>query len=184
MARDPEEIRREIEDTRSDMGETVEALAYKADVKGRASNWVSEKKDAVVGTVSRKKDSVTGTVGGATPDKDSVKQGAQRGVQVARENPLGLAIGGAAVGFLAGLLAPSTRVEDERIGDVADELKERARDTGREAVERGKQVAQEAGQAATETAKESGQQHAEELRGSAQQATQDVSESARQKTSS
>jgi hypothetical protein len=184
MARDPEEIRREIEDTRTEMGETVEALAYKADVKGRASNWVSDKKDAVVGKVSGTKDSVTGTVGDRTPDTEGVKQGARRGVQVARENPLGLAIGGAAAGFIAGLLAPSTRVEDERIGDVADELKGRARETGREAFERGKQVAQEAGQAATETAKESGQQHAEELRGSAQEATQSVADSARQKTSS
>ena len=182
MARDPEEIRREIEGTRSDMGETVEALAYKADVKGRASNWVSEKKDAVVGTVSGTKESVVGTVRGSTPDGQGVKQGARRGVQVARENPLGLAIGGAAVGFLAGLLAPATRVEDERMGDVADELKGRARETGREAIERGKQVAQEAGQAATETAKESGQQHAEELRGSAEQAKDDVADSARQAT--
>ncbi len=179
MGRDPEEIRREIEGTRAEMGETVEALAYKADVKGRASNWVSEKKDAVVGTVSGKKDSVVGTVSDSTPDADGVKHGAQKGVRVARENPLGLAIGGAAVGFLAGLLAPSTRVEDERMGDVADELKERARETGREAVDRGKQVAQEAGQAATETAKDSSQQHAEELRGSAQQASQDVADSAR-----
>lgn len=179
MARDPEEIRREIEDTRADMGETVEALAYKADVKGRASNWMSNKKDAVVGAVSGTKDSVAGTVSDSTPDAEGVKHGARRGVQVARENPLGLAIGGAAVGFLAGLLAPSTNVEDARMGDVADELKERARETGREAVERGKQVAQEAGQAATETAKESGQQHAEELRGSAEEASQDVAESAR-----
>ncbi len=176
MARDPEEIRREIEGTRSDMGETVEALAYKTDVKGRASNWVAEKKDSVVGTVR-----------GSTPDRESVKggaesvkQGAERGVSVARENPLGLAIGGVAVGFLAGLVAPSTRVEDEQIGDVADELKERARETGREALDRGKHVAQEAGQAATETARESGQEHAQELRSSAQQAGEDVARSTRE----
>ncbi len=184
MGRDPEEIRREIEDTRADMGDTVEALAYKADVKGRASSWVSEKKDKVVGKVSGTKDLVAGTASDKTPDTERVKQGARRGVQAARENPLGLAIGGAAVGFIAGLLAPSTRVEDERIGDVADELKDRARETGREALDRGKQVAQEAGQAATETAKESGQQQAQEMRGSAQEATQDVAESARRKTSS
>jgi hypothetical protein len=35
-ARDPEEIREEIEATREDLGETVEALAAKADVKAQA----------------------------------------------------------------------------------------------------------------------------------------------------
>ncbi len=180
MARDPEEIRREIDETRSDMGETVEALAYKTDVKGRASNWVSEKKDAVVGTVRGSTPDTDGVKQGVQQGAEGVKEGAQRGVSVARENPLGLAIGGVAVGFLAGLVAPATRKEDEQMGDVADELKERARETGREALERGKHVAQEAGQAASEAAKETGQEQAEGLRESARQSAEDVGQTARQ----
>ena len=164
MAREPEEIRREIEGTRAEMGETVEALTYKTDVKTRASDWVSEKKDAV-----------TGKVRGAAPDTEAVKGQARRGAGIARENPLGLAFAGVAVGFLAGLLVPSTRVEDERIGDVADDVKERAKETGREAVERGKQVAKEAGEAATETARERGQEQQAEMQETMKERAQEVS---------
>jgi hypothetical protein len=41
-------IREEIEETRGRMGDTLEALAYKADVKGRTKDWVVDKKDVAV----------------------------------------------------------------------------------------------------------------------------------------
>ena len=88
---------------------------------------------------------------------------------MAKENPLGLAIGATAVGFVAGLLIPSTRVEDERIGPMADQIKEQAKETGQEALERGKHVAQEAASQAAETAKETGREQAEGLRDSTQE---------------
>ena len=44
------------------------------------------------------------------------------------------------------MLIPSTRVEDEKFGSVADDVKEKVKETGQEAVERGKQVAQDAAQ--------------------------------------
>ena len=97
-----------------------------------------------------------------------MKDGAKQAVGVAQQNPIWLALGSVAVGFVAGMLIPSTKVEDEKIGPMADQMKERAKETGQEALDRGKQVAQEAAQSATATAKESGQQQAEELRGSAQ----------------
>ena len=173
MGQDPSQIRDEIDDTRARMGETVEALGDKADVKSRAKESVADKVDSV-------RSKVTGAgsrVSDAAPDSGQMKQGARQAVGVAQENPLGLALGSVAVGFLAGMLVPSTRIEDERIGPVADQVKERAKETGQEAVERGKQVAQEAAQSATETAKESAQQHGEELRGSAQQQAEDVRQS-------
>ncbi len=43
-ARTPEEIRADIESTREDLGDTVEALAGKTDVKGRAQSKVDEVK--------------------------------------------------------------------------------------------------------------------------------------------
>src|SRR3712207_9560672 len=98
----------------------------------------------------------------ATPSTGEVKQGAQQAVSVAQENPLGLAIGAVAAGFIAGMLIPSTRVEDEKIGPMADQVKDQVKETGQEALERGKQVAQEAAQSAQETAKESGQQQAQD----------------------
>ena len=143
MGEDPDRIREEIVQTRLEMGETVDALGYKADVKART-------KDRVVG---------------ATPDTSDVKHQARRAKSVAEENPLGLAVGAVAVGFLAGMLIPSTRVEDEKLGPVADDVKDRAKETGQEALERGKQVAQDA----AETAKDSGREHAEELKETARQ---------------
>ena len=164
MGEDPSTIRQDIEQTRTEMGETVEALGYKTDVKTRAKNAISDK----VGSAKAK-------VSGATPDSGEVKHGARRAKGIAEENPLGLAIGAAAVGFVAGLLVPSTRVEDEKIGPVADHVKEKAKETGQEALERGKHVAQQA----AETAREAGQEQAEELRSSAQQKASEAQEEAR-----
>jgi len=148
MGEDPDRIREEIVQTRLEMGETVDALGYKADVKART-------KDRVVGVKDR--------VVGATPDTGDVKRQARRAKSVAEENPLGLAVGAVAVGFLAGMLIPSTRVEDEKMGSLSDDVIERAKETGQEALERGKQVAQDA----AETAKESGREHADGLKESA-----------------
>jgi ElaB/YqjD/DUF883 family membrane-anchored ribosome-binding protein len=159
MGQDPSQIREDIEETRIRMGDTVEALGYKTDVRGRVSDKVDGMRDKI---------------SGATPDGDQMKRGAKQAVGVAQENPIGLAIGSVAVGFLAGMLVPSTRVEDERIGPLADEVKERARETGQEALDRGKQVAQEAAQSAVDTAKESGREHADELRESAGQQMEEV----------
>jgi hypothetical protein len=153
VGEDPDRIRREIEQTRSEMGETVDALGYKADVKTRT-------KEKVVGVKDR--------IAGATPDGSDVKHQARRAKGVAQENPLGLAAGAVAVGFLAGMLIPATRIEDERLGPVADDVKERAKETGQEALERGKQVAQDA----AETAKDSAQGHGEQLRDTAQEHAQ------------
>jgi hypothetical protein len=76
---------------------------------------------------------------------------------------MGLAVAGAAVGFLVGIVNPSPRVEDERIGPLADEVKERAKETGEEAIERGKHIAQDAGQQALETARQTGKEEGQSL---------------------
>jgi ElaB/YqjD/DUF883 family membrane-anchored ribosome-binding protein len=163
------------------MSETVEAVGYKADVPSRAKEAVSEKvenvKTKVSETATRAKEAVTGATdraGEATPSRGEVRQAGRRAAGIAKENPLGLAIGAAAIGFLAGLVVPSTRVEDERLGPVADQVKEKAKETGQEAVERGRQVAQEVAGTATETARERTQEHGQELADSARQSAQDV----------
>src|SRR5215217_1904217 len=175
MGEDPDRIRREIEATRGEMGETVDALSYKADVKSRARDSIVEKKESlkskVVGTTDR--------VGEATPDGEQVKQNARRAVGVAQENPLGLAIGSVAAGFIVGLLLPASRVEDQKLGPIADDVKEKAKETGQEALQRGQQVAQEAAQSAQQTVQEQGKEHAQELASSAQQNAQEATSSAR-----
>jgi gas vesicle protein len=168
MGEDPDAIRNEIEDTRERMGDTIDALGYKADVKSRA-------KDNVTGKVESVKERL-GMAGqranDATPDAEQVKQQARRAAGVAQENPLGLAVGAVAVGFLAGMLVPSSTVEDEKLGPVADRVKDQAKETGQEALDRGKEVAQ----SAADTIGEEGRKHGEELADSAKESATSVRE--------
>jgi gas vesicle protein len=174
MGQDPDAIRTEIEDTRERMGDTVDALGYKADVKSRAKESVSDK----VGSLKSRITGAASSAGEATPSTGDVKDGAKQAVGVAQENPIGLAVGAMAVGFVAGILVPTTRVENEKLGPMADQVKDMAKETGQEAVERGKDVAQQAAQAAKDTAQEQGQQQAQELKGSAQESAEKVGSSA------
>lgn len=100
---------------------------------------------------------------------------------MAQKNPLGLALGAAALGFLGGMLVPTTRFEDEKIGEAADQVKETIAETGQQALEHGKQVAHDVADAATEAAKQSGQEHAAELK---EQAGASAEETASAATSS
>ena len=151
MGQDPSDIRAELEETRSRVGDEVDALSYKTDVSARVGDYVDDKKQAVKNTLS-----------GGGEQVGRVKDTAER-------NPVGLAVGAAAVGFMAGLLIPSTRVENERMGEMSDKLVEAAKETAGDAVERGKQVAQEAAQ----TVKESGSEQGRELASNLQERAQE-----------
>lgn len=186
MGQEPSQIRQEIEETRAGMGETVDALAYKTDVKSRVKESIADKRDRLVGQIKGSSEKV----GEATPDGEQLKDGAHRAVGVAQENPLGLALAGVAGGFLVGMLLPSSRLEDERVGPLSDQVKETAAETGHEALDRGKEVAgqvaeqavegaKEAGHDALETAKEAGREQAEELKDSAKEGAEEVGEAAR-----
>ena len=202
MGKAPDEIRDEIEDTRERITETAEAIRYRADVKSRAKDAVVEKKDSVVdkagsavsrvtgkmpnpGDIASGTSSIASTVGDAAnaaasqvgdvlPDADQVKRQARQAVSVAQENPIGLAVGSIAVGFLAGMLLPGTRMEDERIGELSDQVKEQARDVGREAVDQGRDLAQEVGQRATEVAREGMKEHGQQLADSARESVESL----------
>ena len=77
---------------------------------------------------------------------------------------------------------PSTRVEDEKLGPVADQVKDKVKETGQEALDRGKQVAQDVASNAADTAKQSAQEHGQGLADSAKQNAQDVRDQATQTT--
>ena len=182
MVEKSEVIRGDIEQTRSEMGDTLDALGYKANVPARTKGWVGRKKQAVSGAcgsgmsrISGVADSAVARVSGATPNSNQVQAGAGRMKDTAERNPLGLAFAGVAVGFVAGLFAPSSSVENEKLGSMSDELKSKAAEAGQEAVEHGKQVAQAAAQSAVDTAKEEGQQHGQEMSSSLQEKASEVS---------
>ena len=171
MGQDTSDIREEIERTRERVGDEVDALSYKTDVGARVGDYVDDKKEAVKSTFTGAKD----TVGGVVPDRRTNKRGATHVRDTAESNPLGLAVGGLAVGFLVGMLLPQTRVENQQMGEASDRLIDAAKDTAGEAVDRGEHVAQEAVEAAVDTAKESGREQGQELTSTLQERTQEQS---------
>jgi hypothetical protein len=81
-------------------------------------------------------------------------------------------------------------VEDEKIGPIADQVKERAAETGQQALEHGRQVAQDVadkGRAAVgqavqetqETARQSAGEHGRQVADDARSAAQDTQEQVR-----
>jgi hypothetical protein len=175
MGQEPSHIREEIEQTRVEMGDTVDALAHKTDVKSRVKESFADKRERLRAQMS----GASSRIGEATPDAEEMKEGAKQAVGVAEENPIGLALGGLAAGFLAGMLLPSTRIEDERVGPVADQVKEAAAETAQEAVERGKDVAGQVTEQAVETAREAGREEADALKASTRENAEEVGNAAR-----
>jgi len=176
-----EVIRSDIAGTRAQMGDTLDALSYKANVPARAKGWAARKKDAVTGVcatgvskVSGATDSMVSKMSGLTPSGGEIQAGAGRVKDTAERNPLGLTLAGAGLGFVAGLLAPSTRMENEKLGPAADQVKSQASDAGQEALEHGKQVAQGAAKSAVDTVKQQGKQHGEELSSSLHEKAREV----------
>ena len=167
MGEDPSVIRAEIEETRGRVGDEVDAISYKTDVGARMGDYVDDKKEAVKSKFTGAKDAVTGVV----PSGGTIKRGATEVRTTAERNPLGLVIGGAAVGFVIGTLIPQTRVENEQMGDVSDRLMDAAKSTASDAVERGKQVAQDVAETAKESGREQGQELASNLQERAQEST-------------
>ena len=94
--RTPEEIQADIEEAREELGDTVEALAAKTDVKARAKAKVEETKE----TVSEKLSGLGDSAGQAAPE--SASAGAQQAATLVRENPERAALVGA---FVAGIVA-------------------------------------------------------------------------------
>jgi gas vesicle protein len=175
VGQEPRDIEEQIEETRERMGDTVEALSAKADVPGRMRGYVSDKKDAVTSKLTGAKDAVAG--GGSSMAStggdmaNTATETARRGAGMAKDNPLGLAVGAVAVGFVVGTVLPSTRVENEKLGPMADQVKDQARELGSEAIEHGKDIAQETAQQAAETAKQQTREHGEQLQESVSQRT-------------
>jgi len=181
MGQDANDVRREIEETRTRMGDTVEALGYKADVPSRVKDAVNDRVESVRGSIGGALDGVRQTIGNATagisggvtgavgavgdkiPDVDDARNAAQRGVGIATSNPLGLALGALAVGLLAGLMAPVTDYERKTIGPIRDDLIDRAKEAGTGAIAHGTQVLQETAQAALQTAQQSAQTHSAQV---------------------
>lgn len=159
MGKEPYEIRREIEETRERLGETADAIGYKADVPSRVRDNVNDRIQSAKETFRNGVEAVRSNVAGST---QATMESSRPLANGALQNPLGLAIGSWALGFLIGLVAPATEIERRSLGPLSDKLVEQTEKTG--AVEHGKQVLRETVQAATQSAQTHTQQVVEQAR--------------------
>jgi hypothetical protein len=172
MAEEPDAIRAEIAATRQRMGGAVDALVYKTDVKARARDKIGEAREIVSTATESFLESVREPLDGETTEEgarmstdttsstsstSTSSQGWEDEGGLLKRNPLVVAFGAAALGFIAGLLIPATPAENERLGPVADHVKQSARDAAQEAVGRGKAIAADAAASATAAVKETAQ---------------------------
>jgi hypothetical protein len=173
--------------------------------KDAVTGAASTAKDAVVGAASTAKDAVVGAkdrvaeTAGAARERASelswqARERARYRARQARvgfwetmeERPLALGAAAIALGVVAGLMIPSTRKEDELMGETRDRLMERAKEVGGEALEKGKQVAT----VAVDTLKEEAERQdltpeklAEKVRTVAKEATNTVKEEGKRQAS-
>ncbi len=94
QAKSPEEIREEIQQTRVQMGDTVEALAEKTDVKAQTRQRISAVKD----TAQQKKQEFVSKAKRSTPN--SASAGVQQVAATVQQKPVPFTAGGAFVGGL------------------------------------------------------------------------------------
>jgi len=151
MSNDPEQIRREIERTRSDLSDNVNALGDKVNPGsiakrqvGRVRGAATSVKDAVLGSAADATDSgqrVAGNVGDAVADAPTAVARKAQGSPIAA----GLIAFGA--GLLVSSLLPASRVEQqaaEKVKDTAQPLVDDLTDTAKQVAENLKEPAQQA----------------------------------------
>ena len=151
MSNDPEQIRREIARTRSELSDNVNALGDKVNPGsiakrqvGKVRGAATSVKDAVMGSASDAADSagsVAGTVGDAVSDAPSAVARKAQGSPIAA----GLIAFGA--GLLVSSLLPASRVEQqaaENIKDTAQPMVDDLTDTAKEIAGNLKEPAQHA----------------------------------------
>jgi ElaB/YqjD/DUF883 family membrane-anchored ribosome-binding protein len=172
MGQSAEELRREIEDTRHDLGQTLDAIGDRVSPgriverrKNRVMNGLHSVRDRVMGTAADTGHTIGETAGGAV---DTLKATPDAVVGQTQGNPLAAGAVAFGVGVLLASIFPASAKEKQaaeelmdRMQPLTDELKqagqemaEHLKEPAREAVEQVKQVAAEGQQAVTDTVKE------------------------------
>ena len=188
MGQSTEQLRREIEDTRDDLGQTLDAIGDRVSPgriverrKNRVVNGLSSVRDRVMGTASDAGHAIGDSAGGTV---DTIKGAPDTVVQQTQGNPLVAGAVAFGVGVVMASVFPATAKEQEVAGQLKDkvqpladdlkqtgqEIAEHLKEPAREAVESVKQAATEGQQAVTETAKDA----ADSTRQAAREGTETV----------
>ena len=201
---DPDEIRADIERTRSALSNDVDDLAESVKPKNVAGRQVGKVKEAAsnlkdrvmgsddddysgsaVGTVGDKASSAKDTVSEKASDaRDAVRQAPSRMKRRAQGNPLAAGMIAFGLGMLVSSLIPSTEKEREAVSQLQDNLepvKEKASEVAQDMADNLRQPAQEAAEsvkaAATEgveSVKQEGQSAAADVKDQAQASKETV----------
>lgn len=161
MNRNPEEIREDIERTRGNLGEDVDAIADKV----MPSNIAHRQSEKIKGSVRRAKEAVMGSVdeaGSALPE--ALHEAPRAMASQTRGNPLAAGL----IAFGAGLLVSSLVPGSEKERDMVHTLKDKAEPVKTEISEAAKDIAQDMKQPAAEAM--------ESLKDSARESAQTVKE--------
>lgn len=188
MTNNPDEIRREIEDTRGRLSEDVNALTETVS----PSNVARRQADKVAGVATSVKERVMGTADdlrstgsdAAASVGQAPSAAADKARAKTRGNPLAAGLVALGVGWLVGSMLPASEKEKQAAGSLkekaqplVDEAKNVAQDTAQELKEPARQAAQNIKDSATEakdTVIQEGQSTADEVRSQAQDSTDAV----------
>ena len=189
MGQSAEELKRDIEYTRADLGQTLDAIGDRVSPgriverrKNRVKNGLSSVRERVMGSATDAGHTIGQSAGSTV---DTIKSAPETVVQQTQGSPLVAGAVAFGVGMLMASVFPASAKEQELASDLkdkaqplADELKQSAqemaehlKEPARDAVEGVKQAATEGQQAVTETAREAA--------GSTKEAAQDGIETVR-----
>jgi ElaB/YqjD/DUF883 family membrane-anchored ribosome-binding protein len=151
MSNDPEQIRREIERTRTDLSDNVNALGDKVNPGsiakrqvGRVRGAATSVKDAVMGGASDAADTGQQV---ATTMGDAVSNAPNAVARKAQGSPIAAGLIAFGAGLLVSSLLPASRVEQqaaEKVKDTTQPMVDDLTDTAKEVAENLKEPAQQA----------------------------------------
>src|SRR4051812_26396292 len=126
MGQDTEELRREIESTRSDMSETLDAIGDRVSPgrmvtrsKNRFSTSVGSMRERVMGSAHHAMDSPPGTTESAAGPVKRMPGAVGQRTAGARMVAGGFAFG---IGFLIVVVFPASRTEEQASGRIMEKL--------------------------------------------------------------
>ena len=196
MGQSTNEVRRDIEHTRAEMSETLDAIAEKTSParivrrqRRRFGNWVQSVRENVMGIGDAGAGALGSVQQGAAGVASGVREAPQQLRQQAHGHPLVAGLVAFGSGVLVAAVIPSTRTERQVTGRVREEAQpvmDELKEAGQQVADHVKESAQHAASEVRDTAQQSAHAVGEEAKTSAQEvkevarsSAQDVAERAK-----